>query len=391
MVERIARRISEPTPDSRLIDALLDAGAIHPLPAPAVRYTEADVTIVMPTLGPVATPPPGAIVVDDGSTPPIPNSTVRLDRNAGPAAARNAGLAHVATPLVAFVDADVELPSGWLDALLPHFDDERVGLVAPRVVSRAGETALERYEHNASPLDLGGQPGRVRAGSRVSYVPAAAMVCRVEALNEVGRFDETLRFGEDVDVVWRLDAAGWRIRYEPAASVTHAPRSGWVAWWHQRVGYGSSAAPLARRHPGALAPMRTSGWSLGAWGVGVGLDPKTGVLIAAVSAAALVRKLPDVPPREAFRLAWLGNLHAGGQIAQAIRRVWWPIVAVAALRSRVARRVLLLSAVAARNPIRFADDVAYSVGVWRGMLAARTLDPIVPQISSWPGRATHEP
>ncbi len=398
--QRVVDQIADPTPDSRLpesrlpesrlIDALLDAGAIHPVAEAGGEYSDTDVTVVVPAFGAVAHSPAGAIIVDDGSTPPISNATIRIERNAGPAAARNTGLERVTTRLVAFVDADVELPDGWLDALLPHFDDDRVGLVAPRVRSRLGSSRLERYEHAESPLDLGDRPARVRAGSRVPYVPAAALVCRVDALTDVGGFDETLRFGEDVDLVWRLDEAGWRVRYEPLTTVTHEPRSGWRDWFRQRVGYGSSAAALARRHPGALAPLRMSGWSLGAWGVGVGVNPIAGVAIAAGSAVALVRRLPDLPPREAFRLAWFGNVHAGGQIAAAVRRVWWPIVVVAAVRSRFARRTLLLSVMAARHPVKVVDDVAYSVGVWRGVLAEGTIDPIVPTISSWPGRGSPE-
>ena len=70
--------------------------------------------------------------------------------------------------------------------------------------------------------------------------------------------------------------------------------------------------------------------------------------------------------------------------------MWWPLVAVAALRSRTARRVLLAAALAARHPVRLADDVAYSVGVWSGIVAERTLAPLVPEISSWPGRRAAE-
>ncbi|MEJ7800437.1 MAG: mycofactocin biosynthesis glycosyltransferase MftF [Ilumatobacter sp.] len=383
---RLIDELGRPTVGSPLIDRLLDAGVIHPIPDPPGRHDRADVTVVVPTLGVPAHPPHGAIVVDDGSEPPVPDATIRIDRNAGPAAARNVGLRHVTTPLVAFVDADVVADGDWLDRLLPHFDDERVALVAPRVVSRGGRSALARYEARASPLDLGTDPARVRAGSRVSYVPSAAIVCRVEALTEIGGFDDTLRFGEDVDLVWRLDERGWRVRYEPSAIVHHDPRADWRSWFRQRHSYGSSAAPLSRRHPGALAPLRVSGWSLSAWVVAVGWHPLAGVTIAGGSAAALVRKLGDVPARESFRLAWSGNLLAGVQIANAVRRGWWPIVAVASSRSRFARRVLMVSVVAARSPVRVADDVAYSVGVWRGMVAERTVAPIVPDITSWPGR-----
>ncbi|MEO6652758.1 MAG: mycofactocin biosynthesis glycosyltransferase MftF [Ilumatobacteraceae bacterium] len=384
--ERLLDDVNRPTADSPLVDRLLDAGVIHPLPDRPGRYSRADVTVVVPTWGVPAHPPLDGIVVDDGSEPPLPGATVRLAPNAGPAAARNAGLRLVTTDLVAFVDSDVAAHGDWLEHLLPHFDDDRIALVAPRVLSRRGLSLLARYETHASPLDLGAEPARVRAGSRVSYVPAAAIVCRVAALTEIGGFDDTLRFGEDVDLVWRLDQRGWRVRYEPGASVEHDPRADWRSWWRQRNAYGSSAAPLARRHPGALAPLRVSGWSLSAWALAVAWHPLAAATIALGSAAALVRKLGDVPARESFRLAWSGNLNAGVQIALAVRRGWWPIVAVAALRSRFARRVMVAAVIAARNPVRVADDLAYSVGVWRGMIVERTAAPLVPDITSWPGR-----
>ncbi len=245
------------------------------------------------------------------------------------------------TPLVAFVDSDVVLPDGWLDELLPHFDDPRVGLVAPRIRSTPGTSVLERYEAQRSPLDLGPEPARIRAGTRVSYVPAAAIVVRVDAIREVGGFDPEIRFGEDVDLVWRLDEAGWSCRYEPAVEAHHPPRPTWRAWVRQRVDYGSSAAPLSKRHPGRLAPVRMSGWSAGAWALAAVGHPLAGVVLGAGSAAALVPKLADVPPQVSLRIAGLGNLHAGRLLADAVRRVWWPIVLIAALRSRRARLIAL--------------------------------------------------
>jgi mycofactocin glycosyltransferase len=61
-------------------------------------------------------------------------------------------------------------------------------------------------------------------------------------------------------------------------------------------------------------------------------------------------------------------------------------VGVAAVRSRVARRIAVASLVAAGNPVRVLDDLAYGVGVWRGVLRERTIAPLLPRFSSWPGR-----
>jgi mycofactocin system glycosyltransferase len=386
VVERIER--GEVVAPSVLVDRLLDAGAIHPVPDASSphRFAVSDVTIVVPVHGEVGHVAVGTIIVDDASPSPVTGATIRSDVNLGPAGARMAGLEHVTTPLVAFVDADVTLPDGWLDGLLPHFDYSRVGLVAPRVRSTPGVSALERYEERRSPLDLGPEPARIRAGTRVSYVPAAAIVVRVDAIREVGGFDVDVRFGEDVDLVWRLDEAGWVCRYEPAVEAHHPPRPTWLAFVRQRIDYGSSAAPLAKRHPGRLAPVQMSGWSAGSWALAASGHPVAGVVVGAGSAAALVPKLADVPPPVSLRIAGLGNLHAGRLLADAVRRVWWPIVVLAAIRSRRARLIALAALLPLRHPAHLADDMAYGVGVWKGIWRERTIAPLIPRFSSWPGR-----
>ncbi len=359
--------------ESTLTTRLSDAGAVHPLASAARRFTLDDVTVVTPQLGGVAHND-GRLTVDDGSSPPVTGAAIRLDANGGPAAARNAARPLLDTPLVAYLDADVSTPdSNWLAELLWHFDDPRVGLVAPRVLGETG-----------SPLDLGNEPARIRAGTRVSYVPGAALVVRVEALDAVGGFDEQLRFGEDVDLVWRLDEAGWRCRYDPAVSVWHEPRRTWNERLGQHAGYGTSAAPLAMRHPRALSPVSVNGWTAAAWALALLGRWVPAVALGAASSAALVRKLPDVPPRSALWLAMRGHLLAGRQFATAARRVWWPILLAGSVVSRRCRWWLLVAL--ASNVKATPTDVAYGSGVWTGMRRTHTWTPLVPRVSAWPGR-----
>jgi mycofactocin system glycosyltransferase len=396
----------------RLTDRLVESGAVHPQPEPGSGPAATDVTLVIPAydIPPArlaalvrSTAAGAAVIVDDASTRPIDAVTgatvIRLEHNRGPGAARQAGVAVATTPYVAFLDADTLPPPGWLDALLPHFADERVGLVAPRIRSTPGDGVLARYERWRSPLDLGAAPARVRSGTRISYVPAAAAVVRVAALAAVGGFDSTLRFGEDVDLVWRLDAAGWRVRYEPASTVMHDPRPTVGAWARQRVSYGSSAAPLSHRHPGALAPARMNRWSAAAWGTAV-VSPTIGVAIAGATTAMLARKLAALehPWRVAGRLAGLGHLFAGRILAAALVRAWFPFAVVAVL---VSRRARLITGVALIGPplvawvrdrpgidpvravgLHIADDLVYGAGLWRGMARERSLAAIRPVLTT---------
>jgi mycofactocin system glycosyltransferase len=400
-----------PIAESRLTASMLEAGAIHPVVSDADdavgKFGPGDVTVVVPTHD---TPPArlydllshcldtaGVVFVDDGSDTPLSGvrgaTLVRLRSNSGPAAARNAGYRAAETPLVAFVDTDVVLHHGWLAGLLGHFDDERVGMVAPRVASGpaidGGDAGVARYEAGHSPLDLGGEPARIAPGTRVSYVPAAALVVRREALDSIGGFNAALRYGEDVDAVWRLVAAGWRGRYEPAVVVEHHPRRSWQALAQQRIDYGESAAALAATHGSAVATVRVSPWSLGVWGLAATGRPASAAAVAGGTAAALVPKLRGVPAPTSLRLALGGHLAAGRALATAVRRTWLPIVGIGALGSRRARRIAIASILPALldgGPARLFDDAAYSVGVWRGVVSRRTLTPLLPAISSWPGR-----
>ncbi len=416
VMRAIERGDEAPSGHEQLTDRLVDAGAIHPLPT-ASTFTLDDITIVVPAFGEGPVLPAGCrvIIVDDAGEPPAQctdgHQVIRLDANSGPGAARNAGLAHVTTPLVAFIDTDVALDdlADTLAPLLAHFTDERMAVVAPRVSGATScGTLLARYESLHSPLDLGSEPARVEAGTRVSYVPAATLLCRTTAVRAVNGFDASLRYGEDVDLVWRLAEAGWRCRYEPASVVHHRPRATWRAWAAQRMSYGGAAVPLARRHPGALAPLRISGWSAAVWALVVMRRPITALGVAAGTSVALQRKLTDLPPRESFRLAGLGHLFAGRQIASGITRTWWPLALVATLVSRRARWVMTAAAVvppvidwvtdnyASRRPtidparyvmVRLADDLAYGAGVWRAVIEQREAAPLIPSLRNWPPRA----
>jgi mycofactocin system glycosyltransferase len=391
---------------------LLDAGMAHPRPTPSPR-SRADVTVVVPFFGPPAeladtldalkalgsTGP--VIVVDDGSPDPAVGTVAagrgaRVERHAtnrGPGAARNTGWGLAETDVVAFVDGGCRPEPGWLEALLPHLDDPQVAAVAPRVTSApdaALPPALAAYERARPTLDRGPAPASVRPGSRVPFVPSTVLIARRADLAAVGGFDEALRWGEDVDLVWRLVDAGHTVRYEPATVVEHGSRPTTRSWLRQRFDYGNSAAPLARRHGDAVRPVAVAPRVAAAWALGAGASVPAGLLWAGGTTAALAHKLDHLPHqgREAVRLSLQGHAFAGLAAADALRRPWWPLLAVAAVASRRARVVAALAAVVPpaiewardRPPLdpvrwwafRLVDDLAYGAGVWAGCVRERS-------------------
>lgn len=316
---------------------------------------------------------------------------VRLERNVGPAGARNAGLRATTRALVWFLDADVDLDdaAGVLARLARHLGDPRVGAVAPRITGPGGSRWRERFERVASPLDLGPHSGVVRPGGAVSYVPAASLLARRRALGD--GFDDKLRVGEDVDLVWRLDGAGWLVRYEARVLVAHHPRDTWREWFAQRVAYGQSAGPLAARHGTRLAPLRADVATLSTWSLFFTGRPVAGLATARRLREDLTERL-DGESRVATSLTLRALSRGLGASARALSRSYAPLLLVGVLRARTRRRVLALWVLgtlwrwresrprASHVLLGALDDLAYNVGLWRGAWTERSLTALTPEI-----------
>jgi len=415
----------------RLARKLTDTGLAHPRPPELT--SRPDVTVLIPVrdravllgrcLSALGNSYP-VLVVDDGSEDPGAVAAVaaahgaalvRRPVNGGPGAARNTGLLSVATDLVAFLDSDCVPEPGWIERLAAHLADPAVAAAAPRMAAvPAGPGWAGRYSTAACCLDLGDAEARVVPGTRVAYVPTAALVVRRAALaggaGADGVFDPALRWGEDVDLVWRLHAAGWRIRYDPVARVSPHEPEGWAALLARRFRYGTSAAPLALRHPGRVPPLVLHPWpALTVVGL-VGGRPELAGLSFAGSVLAMRRTvrragLPAhgvVPAMlDGTRQTWLGIGRYACQFGAPVLAAALVAPGGAGRARRWARRAAVaslllgppLTAWSARrkslDPVRYvlghlADDVAYGAGVWTGALRARSMAPVRPVIAWHP-------
>jgi len=355
------------------------------------------------------------IVVDDASRDPAPIAAVcafhgaRLIRrtdNGGPGVARNDALAVVDTDLVAFVDSDCTVSAGWLDGLTWLFDDPTIGAVAPRIRAAVpsdgpGNRAIDRFSRSHSPLDLGPHEGEVGPRRAVRYVPTAALVVRRDALAAVTGFDADLRVGEDVDLVWRLVEAGWRVRYVPTVTVSHAEPDRWRPLLARRLRYGTSAAPLSTRHPGNLAPVELRPLATLAALAALSGRPRVAITALTCSALTLTRTVRSlgVPAAQAWTWSVQGAAWTAIGLGRSTTMLAGPVLAVAVVRGGRGRRAAL--ALAVLPPVvewvrtqpdldlprwvaaSIADDVAYGAGVWLGCLRTRSWGPLLPTAGSW--------
>jgi len=405
---------------SDLAGRLVASGMAHP--RPPAHDPDAGlpaVTVVVPAfdragaldrcLAALGTDHP-VVVVDDASLDPDAVATVcavhgarlvRRDRNGGPGAARGDALAHVGTDLVAFVDSDCTVGPGWLDRLTWLFDDPGIGAVAPRVVAAppadgSRPRVVDRFHAVRSPIDLGPDEGEVGPGRAVRYVPTAALVVRRSALDDVGGFAPGMRVGEDVDLVWRLVDAGWRVRYEPSVTVGHAEPRRWGTALARRFRYGTSAGPLAARHPGRLAPVELRPWPTAA--ALAALAGRTPLALAAVAASGILLGRSVRPLGVPTRQAWAWSAQGAGWtvvgLGRAATMVAAPAVVALAAGGRRGTRAAVALVLAPpvvewvrRRPdldlprwvaASVADDLAYGAGVWTGCLRSGSFGPVLP-------------
>jgi mycofactocin system glycosyltransferase len=373
----------------RLGRALLDAGAGHPAP-PALELH--DVTVVVPVKDRVeelarcldGLVGVDVLVIDDGSLDAEAVAEVCRSRgaacvrrpNGGPAAARNTAIPLLDKDFVAFVDSDCTPTIEALAQLRGHLDDPAVAAAAPRVTGGM-----------RSPLDLGPHPANVRPGSAVAYVPTACLVVRRAALT---RFDEGLRYGEDVDLVWRLIDEGWQVRYDPSVVVPHEEPLRLLDRLRRRFHYGTSAAALAQRHPDRLTHLVLPPWPTAVVGLLLLRRPVLAVAAAGVATVQLDHKVGSVGrSAELMARATAGTAQGFGQALALTGPLGW----FAALRSR--RMALLLLAPFAAEWVRtrpggdplthtgraLLDQASYGAGVLHGSIGRRTLAPLRPRAS----------
>jgi GT2 family glycosyltransferase/glycosyltransferase involved in cell wall biosynthesis len=188
------------------------------------------------------------VVVDNGSSDGSPAMVrerfpdVRLivnRQNLGFARANNQAVAATSTPYILMLNSDARLAPAALRHLLDRIAAApRAGIVGAQLRFPDGSF---QFSHARFPslareaLILSGlgrlvygpwypsvPPHADSAPRVVEWVSGACMLARRAAFDAVRGFDENYFFyGEEMDLCYRLRAAGWEVWYEPAAEIFH--------------------------------------------------------------------------------------------------------------------------------------------------------------------------
>jgi glycosyltransferase involved in cell wall biosynthesis len=198
------------------------------------------------------------IVVDDGSDDESRGIVARRactmpirllpGERRGAAAALNLGVRAARHPIVCQVDQDVTLLPGWMGHVLGEFADPTVAAAQGYYAtdSRAGVCA------RVMGLDLEDRYAQM-PGGHTDHVCTGNSAYRADALRRVGLFDESLGYGYDNDMSYRLAAAGYRLAFGRRARSIHHWREGLAGYCRQQYGLGYGRLALLAKHPDRLA------------------------------------------------------------------------------------------------------------------------------------------
>lgn len=190
------------------------------------------------------------ILVDNGSSDEtagieswISGATIiRLNRNIGYPRACNLALAQAGGEMVLFLNNDIELGFGAVEAAMARLrSSAEIGAVGGKIIRSHGllqeagciiwqDGSAQGYMRDAAPLAP--EANFVR---EVDFCSGAFLLCRTAAVRKLGGFDPDFdpAYYEEADLCVRMAAAGYRVVYDPAVTVHH-------------LEYGSTGSEAAR-------------------------------------------------------------------------------------------------------------------------------------------------
>ena len=149
----------------------------------------------------------------------------------------NAAMPHATGQFIVLLNNDVEVPPGWLRPLVSAATDAPdIAAVQPKMLQYDDHSRFEYAGAAGGYLDRAGYPftrgrlfntmerdhGQYDDARDIFWATGAALLLRRSALDEVGLLDERFEMHmEEIDLCWRLQRHGYRVRIAPESTVYH--------------------------------------------------------------------------------------------------------------------------------------------------------------------------
>ena len=161
---------------------------------------------------------------------------IELAENFGFATGYNEALQRVTAEVYVLLNSDVRVTPGWLGSVLPHFQDELVAAVQPKILSEHQPKHFEYAGAAGGYLDFLGYPfcrgrvfghterdeGQYDCAAEIFWATGAAFFVRAVVFHALEGFEpEYFAHAEEIDLCWRMKRAGYKVLVEPRATVYH--------------------------------------------------------------------------------------------------------------------------------------------------------------------------
>jgi poly-beta-1,6-N-acetyl-D-glucosamine synthase len=188
---------------------------------------------------------------------------VHLAHNQGKAMALVTGSLLARHEILIGIDGDALLDRHAAHWLVRHFvDDPDVAAVTgnPRVRNRS--TLLGRLQVGEFSSTVGMIKRAQRSFGRLFTVSGVITAFRRSAVHQVGYWSADM-LTEDIDITWKLQRAGWDVRFEPRALVWILMPETLRGLWKQRLRWATGGAQVLRKNLDViLRPTQNHLWPL---------------------------------------------------------------------------------------------------------------------------------
>jgi len=178
------------------------------------------------------------LLVDNGSTDGsvefvkemvLDVKVIANGKNLGYGGGNNVGIRSSRGPYIMILNNDTRLEPACIEELQRSIEtNDRYGACASKILFEHGDRRIDAAGLVVCPDGLAIGRGRwdredrYNAETEVFFASGCACLFRREMLEDIGVYDEDFfAYGEDTDLGWRAQLAGWRCIYSPKAMVHH--------------------------------------------------------------------------------------------------------------------------------------------------------------------------
>lgn len=162
---------------------------------------------------------------------------IELEKNYGFSGGYNRAAAQIDTAYMLLLNSDIEVTEGWLEPMLEVMEaDPAVGACTPKILDYKRKTHFEYAGAAGGYVDRFGYPfcrgrifdhleedqGQYDQPTDLFWGTGACLMVRMDLFRESGGLDERFfAHMEEIDLCWRFQRRGYRIRCIPASTVYH--------------------------------------------------------------------------------------------------------------------------------------------------------------------------